>query len=126
MKPTEIKIGNTLLFENDIVEVVEINKEAFYVEHPKYDRLKSTVIDLQPIPLTEEHLKKWYFQKTSDYYIKYIQDYAYVMKYLDWRGDWSLGIRYLDPIDGNGEEVYPFNGLGLKYLHQFENLIELL
>ena len=28
MKTTEIKIGNTLLFENDIVEVVEINKEA--------------------------------------------------------------------------------------------------
>ena len=129
MKTTEIKIGNTLLFENDIVEVVEINKEAFYVEHPKYGRLKSTVIDLQPIILTSEHLKEHEFNSTKHNYMfeKPITDYGYVLQYLDRRGSWAMGIKYYDPLNDNYiDEVFQFNGVGLRYLHQFENLIELL
>ena len=38
-----------------------------------------------------------------------------------------MGIKYYDPLNDNYiDEVFQFNGVGLRYLHQFENLIELL
>ena len=58
---------------------------------------------------------------------KPITDYGYVLQYLDWRGSWTMGIKYYDPLNDNYiDEVFQFNGVGLRYLHQFENLIELL
>ena len=78
--------------------------------------------DFEPIELTEKILLKCGFIKREFDYILPILDYGYVMKHLDWRGDWSLGIEY---FDSNSEKddgvVYSFNGLGLKYLHQLQN-----
>ena len=126
IKTKDVKIGNLLMFENSIVEVVEINREAFYCEHKKYGLLESSVCGFEGYPISKEMLIDMFNFVESDGKIYLpISDYGYVMEYLDWRGDWVISVEYYDPLlDSQLGELFSFGGLGLKYQHQLSNLLD--
>ncbi len=141
IRSTELRIGNWVNLNEDgplvpsQIEFIGFNVNGFngYSAHFKgrsctlEDHLNDGIIDVTPIPLTEEWLLKFGFEKQEKGYSIGISDYGYVIEYLDWREDWTFGIEYYDPVnDDELGKVYNFNGLGLKYVHQLQNLYYLL
>lgn len=61
---TELRIGNLLKFGNIVCAVCEIDGNSFRVLDDEGIQYKNTWADLKPIPLTEEWLIKFGFNKT--------------------------------------------------------------
>jgi hypothetical protein len=118
MKATDLRIGN--LFYYRVVDQLDERKEWFEVSEIDYDDLRVIGIkdemnqDYQPIPLTEEWLLKFGFERHHS--------------------DYGNGVIYIKDVPNNNEfkwGVYPFElGSGfiinksknLKYVHQLQNL----
>lgn len=62
MKAEELRIGNLVQFDS-VCRVYEIQQNCFYVMNEEEISLKNTTCDLQPIPLTEEWLLRFGFEK---------------------------------------------------------------
>lgn len=115
MNLKNLRIGNKLYWEDKVVEVVEIHKDCFYIEHCKYGTLKSTVIDVRPIKITEKLLLdvKSVVKHPSikNTYLLVDSNYSFNIEDGDWE-DPSLDIllcgTYITCIE---------------YLHELQNLI---
>ena len=130
---SELRIGNWLNFrhhKNDCpmpdffwlpLTITAIKKD--YVEVLDFESIPLTDDRVKPIPITEEWLLKFGFRKHKKGFSIGIADYGYVINFLDWRNDWTFGIEYYDPMDDKMiGEVFNFNGLGLQFVHQLQNL----
>lgn len=58
MEEKKLMIGNLLTFGNQICKIIEIQEDCFYVENEEKERYKNTSSLLEPIPLTDEWLKR--------------------------------------------------------------------
>ena len=115
MNLKNLRIRNKLYWEDEVVEVVEIHKDCFYIEHCKYGTLKSTTIDVRPIKITEKLLLdvKSVVKHPSikNTYLLVDSNYSFNIEDGDWE-DPSLDIllcgTYITCIE---------------YLHELQNLI---
>ena len=118
IQANELRIGNYLQYFDGANFIVSHHDIKIITEWT------SVVAPLpKPIEITEEWLLKFGFKKIEKGYSIGISDYGYVIEYLDWREDWTFGVEYYDPVnDDELGDVYNFNGLGLKYVHQLQNI----
>ena len=106
MEANELRIGN-LVFDNKINIVTEISKECFAYEYLFLE-------DYNPIPLTEEWLLKFGFEKAPlvDKYLKGYFTYDSKLKYFT----------YFTDIEDGGYENIIIQKEKLKYVHQLQNI----
>lgn len=105
IQPQELRIGN---LTNEGM-VVQIEKDCFYVDNPKYGWLKNTTNEINPIELTEEWLVKLGFEKTGRN--EYNND---VITY-----NLAYGAFIVVPV---GIENGEFCMEHIKYVHHLQNL----
>jgi hypothetical protein len=107
MKPTELRIGNYVCEETrdnpyTVVEIYELSEASIndYVAPNKI---------YEPIPLTEEWLLKFGFEKSLDYWVLPNSGFFF-------------GVTLKNVIYPNfsDEDTMPIN---LKYVHQLQNLV---
>lgn len=123
MKAQELRINNRVK-QGTIKSFYEKGAHFGYGKFIDYDKIK-------PIPLTDEWLVKFGFEKEDKkpskehgyYYSKHIEDYKYCFSYANFRGDWGFYNEYTDsPIDFDDDRKYIVS-FGVKYVHQLQNLI---
>ena len=115
MNLKNLRIGNKLYWEDEVVEVVEIHKDCFYIEYCKYGALKRTVIDVRPIKITENLLLdvKSVVKHPSikNTYLLVDSNYSFNIEDGDWE-DPSLDILLCGTYT-----------TCIEYLHELQNLI---
>ncbi len=117
--PTEVRIGNFVGFENIVCKVVEITTIGFYVMQENGENYKNTWADLQPIPLTEEWLLKFGFEKEKrdrfySYYLNETDENQFSRQRIDyWFGDDDFCLCRAGVC---------FKRVKLQYIHQLQNL----
>lgn len=136
MKASELRIGNLAMVDNKIVfagscETPSIAKKSnnWRLHDIKDEIFFYSLSQARPIPLTEEWLLRFDFEKDKEkgrhgyrYSIGY-QDFRYVIS-KDWRETTShhFGIWYIDsPRESDLTEVYNF-AEQIIYVHQLQNL----
>lgn len=135
LKATELRYGNLLQKDNNIVRVSNIFGlfgllDIYdFKDDITHSRLPLGVAKILPIPLTEDWLIKLGLTKVGEG--KY--GYRYALGHLDsnyiverdWREEPShfLGIEYTDsPFPKDEGQVYNFS-YEIRYVHQLQNLI---
>lgn len=123
MKANELRIGNLVGFGESILEVCFIEEDSFRAKDNENQTWKNTWADIKPIPLTEEWLLKFGFEKNRDSFSKNI-------------GLFSQGERlsfsggYLYITDSEEPNTIPTDVITLwnkdvmnnLYVHQLQNL----
>ena len=68
MKPTELRIGNLVMYNGEVVRVEQITKKKIgYHRHKGETRMNyARLFEIEPIPITEELLLKIGFKKDVD------------------------------------------------------------
>jgi hypothetical protein len=131
MKATELRIGNYVHIDYPLGEDGKLIKiSPFHLTEMLQCEIAETKHNYIPIPLTEEWLLKFGFEKEEskpstkhhNYFSKYISDYKYCFTYAEFREDFGVYIEYTDSSDPNDDGIkYPFC-FGIKYVHQLQNL----
>lgn len=108
MKATELRIGNW-------VQTKQTEKQ-FQVTTSTFEVLSVVESQYKPIPLTEEWLKRFGFDKDEEYDEGGLVDYR-----------WTLMYRSLEFVSfWNSEELngvnQPQTGVDIEYVHQLQNL----
>ena len=132
MKATELRIGNYVMYEQTthIIRTL-LNRicTSLWINDTVGDVYTHTFKDITPIPITEEWLLKFGFEKLANdgrygyrYYIA-IADYWYVIE-RDWRKEQShfFGIEYTDCPNPKDDHIYHSFTFKLKHIHQLQNL----
>jgi hypothetical protein len=106
----ELRIGNLVKWEEYILPIKSIDYESVYVKlneelriiyKTKY--LYLFINELEPVPLTEERLLKFGFEKdVTEYNICWFLNHVYI---------WFVDGEYINELD-----------LPIKYVHQLQNL----
>jgi len=106
LKASELRIGNfttlgvVCLIEDDVFRVADSDGDTF----------KNTWADIEPIPLTEEWLLKFGFQKSMSWtYVVELKGNLKLVYYLGEKG-WSIGFKSYSDFSN------------LEYVHQLQNL----
>lgn len=112
MKANELRIGNW----------VRLREHDAFIQIEQYQLCESELINVQPIPLTEDWFEKWEFYKDGEYWSKGIFDYKYCFKYRDWANNWAFYQEYTDSTDPKDDGIkYPIS-FDIHYVHQLQNL----
>jgi len=106
----ELRIGNLVKWREHILSIKSIDYESVYVElneelrilyETKY--LYLPITEIEPVPLTEELLLKFGFEKdVTEYNICWFLNHVYI---------WFVDGEYINELD-----------LPIKYVHQLQNL----
>lgn len=123
MKPSELRIGNYLKYKNtnDLAIVELIHKQHFDCMD-EYGAF-TTNGNYEPIPLTEEWLLKFDFQKCKGrhgLYFKHKELDAFRVWYNEDLNSWSAGRRDYKSIDKEYNTYWIRDNI--KALHQLQNL----
>jgi hypothetical protein len=129
----ELRIGNWYISTkwqkpvrcelSDIVDIYDRNMGA----EDKYAPVEEV---FQPLPLTEEWLLKFGFEKEDstpskghgNYYSMGICDYKYSFAYAGFRKDWGFYNSYTDAADDKDNNRFDFISCGIQSVHQLQNL----
>jgi hypothetical protein len=130
MKANELRIGNYVRFSEDgtIFTVDSIEEKGLVVQNEE-ETAWIELEEFEPIPLTEEWFLKFGFEIKNHFsihktpiYFKGEMDIDYCFSYADFREDYSFYVEYTDsPFDSDTDKLYPVS-LGIKYVHQLQNL----
>ena len=73
MKPTELRIGNLVMYNGEVVRVEQITKKKIgYHTKPNETRMNyARLCEIEPIPITEDLLLKIGFKKDRNGYFNY-------------------------------------------------------
>ena len=112
MKPQELKIGNLLCYNGEVVKVEQITKHKIgYHTKPNETRMNyARLCEIEPIPITEELLLKCGLLKSY-----------YSEKIFTVEGESCEGIYY---VEGKVFDIRGGSGrasITCKYLHQLQN-----
>jgi hypothetical protein len=123
MKANELRIGNYLELptrDEEIIIVEEILRDNFIICNVTSNEWPIT--DYAPIPLTEEWLLKFGFEKPGDvwYNLKF-NSLHYKYERHRRHGELSCTLSYYCCI-GDGRRDGAYLGYELKYVHQLQNL----
>ena len=118
MKASELRIGNLVNHTTGQCKVVGFYGEIFRAENINKIELKSNVFNLQPIPLTEEWLLKFGFEKIKDFnvYINVWELKGFMVslgEYINIHVDWA------DDGADNYHSIVVYEEL---YVHTLQNL----
>ena len=105
MKATELRIGNYVMYDNEI--------KKLYLGRD----IDDYITDLNPIPITEDWLLKFGFEKHKkydNYKIKLPRTYLKIFIYIDKKTNKINNISY--GITGSGLHTQ------IKHIHQLQNL----
>ena len=109
MKPQELRIGNLVRYNGEVVKVEQITKRKIGY-HAQENRMHYTQIaELKPIPLTEEIIGKYFIHHGANYY----RDNSRVEIYQT-RCGWCLSL--------NNSTYSTYFGTIVKYLHELQNV----
>jgi len=129
MKANELRIGNKLYFCNRSHIVMGISINLLFIENDfKHVIGPYEIEDFSPIPLTEDCLVKFGFNKIEDTHRKIINEEdlcVYEMLLIDPCNDAGYIVQYYEVFDTNPEtDDYRFVSLQneVKYVHQLQNL----
>jgi hypothetical protein len=112
MKASELRIGNSIMQDDDLV----------FVTWWRLELMENNKIEYKPIPLTEEWLLKLGFSMDDEYLSMWINDYKYCFKYRDWAKNWAFYIEYTDsPHPKDENQKYPVS-FDIRYVNQLQNL----
>lgn len=116
MKSTELRIGNYVGDENDIAIVESIDKDGCMLQFINDEKKGFRITQpINPIPLTEEWLLKFGFEKKIDDLFAIKLKYLYnSVKYYE---DEKIWIYYNDDNNAGCNAIADF-----KYVHQLQNL----
>jgi len=106
MKVNELRIGNYVYFHGDVEEINMV--DGFGVIGREEQPLCS-IDEFEPIPLTEEWLLKFGFEKADEIYFIEFGVYSMTIK------EYEKGKYILNP------ETH-FNYVDIEYVHQLQNL----
>ena len=125
MKANELRIGNYVNIEGDVVKVKEIYEKSIHYANSEYESF-ATEDFIQPIELTEEVLLKIEFKKERQllsylFYLDYEidKDNIILVKYIIYPKAPSL-LKIIASQGGN-YECFEFIKRGIKYLHELQN-----
>lgn len=114
MKPTELRIGNLVMYNGEVVRVEMITKKKIgYHRHKGETRMNyARLFEVEPIPITEELLTKCGFDEPCDGVYEHNYGGFEVTKEGDeWWVSWRGGCDYWFVI---------------KYLHDLQNAYQLI
>lgn len=115
MKNNELRIGNLVLFNNEVVDITGIVKSGFYFG--KHGFAINLLEWFQPIPLNEKWLLKAGFEKDDSGVDMFDQDYC------EW---YQKEFPIIGLICQSSDKSYIFDEntdtLRLKYVHELQNL----
>ena len=114
MNANELRIGNLVGFGSTNCRVYEIQENCFYAIYNDGGSLKNTTCKLQPIPLTEEWLLRFGFEKTNT-----DGDNAWLnlrYRFLNFASDESVGFKKVYLTLNNRMDII------CLYVHQLQNL----
>lgn len=122
LRAEELRIGNLLGTPDGVEEVITIQSNSiFYTEN-----YKNSWAEIKPIPLTEEWLVKFGFEKVScgDDEFGYSTDYDLIGKdfFLSYADDFSISIAESKKTYENTPNCLTPDGHLFKYVHQLQNL----
>lgn len=114
MKANELRIGNYVVYEDDVKEVGLIC-EAFGVAYVNFKNEFHKDMDfiITPIPLTEEWLLKFGFEE-----ILYSRAYTLNNNIISF--NYNLSICKIGDFDRFSDERFPL--IDIKHVHQLQNL----
>lgn len=114
LKSGDVRIGNYVAFGDTICIVYEIHEKHFYVKNVDCsDSFKTTVCDLQYVPLDDNWLERLPNTRRAD------KDDSY--------GGWLLRVNPLNWIRiKNNAWGSGAGDVELKYVHQLQNLYKIL
>ena len=106
----ELRIGNLVKWREHILSIKSIDYESVYVELNEELRilyetkhLYLPITEIEPVPLTEERLLKFGFEKdVTEYNTCWFLNHVYI---------WFVDGEYINELD-----------LPIKYVHQLQNL----
>ena len=126
MKANELRIGNLVKFSDDgtIFTVGSIEEKGFTVQN-KEETTWIEAVEFEPIPLTEEWLLKFGFEKViTDTQDAYGIDYNLEVPdicYISYSDDFSCAIYGSEYASKNSIGAVP-NWNSIKYVHGLQNL----
>lgn len=109
MKAQELRISNVIDFEGRNAIVKEIDSVGVKVVFDDGEDIWIDLFQFQPIPLTEDWLIKFGFEK--DEYDPYYDLLFFEVRFYE-------GAYVYNPIS----EYFPAYGIGLEYVHELQNL----
>ena len=114
MKPTELRIGNLVMYNGEVVKVEKITKKKIgYHRHKGETRMNfARLFDIEPIRITDELLLKNGFEQ-CDYMFKTL----FIEMYEVGNG-WHLHI--------DNEHFETALSITIKYVHQLQNTFYLV
>ena len=101
MKATELRMGNLVYVDNEIIEVWEVSDSS--INYHYMEGKDIAIEELKPIPLTVEWLEKFGFEN--------IKDDVYRFGYYEY---------FMGGLCFDGVEI--FNAKRIDYVHQLQNL----
>lgn len=131
MKANELRIGNYVNIEGDVVKVKEIYEKSIHYANGEYESF-ATEDFIQPIELTEEILLKIGFKKDERmssilYYLGYeINEDEYIrVRYVIYNSNALPLLRITSPTPIILESC-ELTKRGVRYLHELQNVYYLL
>lgn len=110
IKPTELRIGNSILFDGEIKTVT--SRMLGYINNANRFKNKSNLIEFEPIPLTEKILLKFGFKRDSTGCLKFSNCLYWLPKcYNSDTGILQIAVG-----------MTPIKNCPCQYVHQLQNL----
>jgi len=133
MKANELRIGNYVNIEGDVVKVKEIYEKGIHYANGEYESY-ATEDFIQPIKLTEELLLNIGFEKIElvekKLYMYYkevrINNYSYLLDFRVMPKDECIVLYVMKKEDDELDYSTIFYNDNIKYLHQLQNAYYLL
>ena len=129
MKANELRLGNKLFFCNRSHTIMGIGANLLFIENDfKHTIGPYELEDFEPIPIDENWLKKYGFNKIEDTHRKIIgkEDLCvYEMWLVDPCNDAGYSVQYYEVFDQlQNTEDYRFVSIEkeVKYIHELQNL----
>jgi hypothetical protein len=123
MKTNELRIGNLVMHYNDLCTVIGYYENIFRAKNVNKTEFKSNVFNLQPIPLTEEWLLKFGFEKGNHNWFRlyFNSDNLDDSDCFTYNID-SKMLCLESFYDGEKKGSIQLLSLGEKHVHQLQNL----
>lgn len=110
MTPQELRIGNLVQYKGEVVKVELINKKkiGYHMEENKSWLCYARLVEIEPIPLTEEIIGKYFIHHGASYYRDNSRVEIYQTRY-----GWCLSV--------NNSPYTAYINTIVEYLHELQN-----
>ena len=110
MNPQELRIGNLVKYKGEVVKIEQITKRkiGYHKEENESFLCYARLSELEPIPLTEEIIGKYFIHHGASYYRDNSRVEIYQTRY-----GWCLSV--------NNSQYTAYINTVVKYFHEVQN-----